>query len=209
MLLGMIGGSLGIPGLGPYCATQSAVEGLVESMLSEVDDFGIKATLVINSYLEIDGHGKSSAPDTGTGKNLHGRGKKQIEEVLKRQTEKRYGCDIQTPSETYASSTSPASHFERTLQWIGDRQPTSASRCAELIWQLGHCNYPPLRLMLGSYAVESARERMRSVIEEVDDWKHLSFTLPDDLDASEDGKGRHHDLFEERVDEHERLEQSF
>ena len=61
------------------------------------------------------------------------------------------------------------------LQWIGDNQPTSAIKSAELIWQLGHCSFPPLRLLLGSYAVESIRDRMRSIIEEIEDWKHLSF----------------------------------
>ena len=39
-------GALGVPGLGPYCATKYAVEGLVEAMLYEVDSFNVKATLV-------------------------------------------------------------------------------------------------------------------------------------------------------------------
>ena len=46
---------------------------------------------------------------------------------------------------------------------------------------LGHCEFPPLRLLLGSYAVESIRDRLRSIIEEIEDWKHLSF--PADSDA--------------------------
>jgi hypothetical protein len=61
------------------------------------------------------------------------------------------------------------------VQWLGDRQPTSAVKCAELVWQLAHCSYPPLRLLLGSYAIESIRDRMRSVTEELEDWKHLNF----------------------------------
>ncbi|KAI4199813.1 MAG: hypothetical protein LQ350_004343 [Teloschistes chrysophthalmus] len=44
-------GALGIPGLGPYCATKHAVEGLIESMLYEVHAFNIKATLVEPGYL--------------------------------------------------------------------------------------------------------------------------------------------------------------
>jgi hypothetical protein len=89
----------------------------------------------------------------------------------------------------------------------------SSVKSAELIWQLGHCRYPPLRLLLGSYAVESIRDRLRCVIEEVcttfrtgmeggrgegkrecgwademqiEDWKHLSFPVTDD---GEDEKG--------------------
>jgi NAD(P)-dependent dehydrogenase (short-subunit alcohol dehydrogenase family) len=37
-------GALGVPGLGPYCATKYAVEGLIEAMLYEIDSFNIKAT---------------------------------------------------------------------------------------------------------------------------------------------------------------------
>ena len=47
-------GALGVPGLGPYCATKYAVEGLVESMLYEIDAFGVKATLVAPGHLRID-----------------------------------------------------------------------------------------------------------------------------------------------------------
>lgn len=66
------------------------------------------------------------------------------------------------------------------MQWLSDRQPTSAVKSAELIWQLGHCRYPPLRLLLGTYAVESVRDRLRSVIEEIEDWKHLHFPVTDE-----------------------------
>ncbi|EMR68081.1 putative retinol dehydrogenase 8 protein [Eutypa lata UCREL1] len=39
-------GALGVPGLGPYCATKYAVEGLIEAMLYEIDAFNVRATLV-------------------------------------------------------------------------------------------------------------------------------------------------------------------
>src|SRR3954451_8639098 len=47
-------GALGVPGLGPYCATKYAVEGLIESMLYEVDIFNIKATLVEPGHVRLD-----------------------------------------------------------------------------------------------------------------------------------------------------------
>jgi hypothetical protein len=72
------------------------------------------------------------------------------------------------------------------VQWLGDKQPTSAVKCAELVWQLGHCSYPPLRLLLGSYAIESIRDRLRSIIEELEDWKHLHFTVDPDVPISEE-----------------------
>lgn len=148
-------GALGVPGLGPYCATKYAVEGLIEAMLYEVDAFNVKATLVEPGLVRRD------EPDSGTnplptwGHFL-----------------------IKPPSEPYNHDSSPALHAKRMITWLGDRQPTSAVKCAELVWQLGHCAYPPLRLLLGSYAIESIRDRLRSVTEELEDWKHLHFPVP-------------------------------
>lgn len=141
-------GALGVPGLGPYCASKYAVEGLVESMLYEVDAFNIKATLVEPGHIRLDD------PDTHPGDAKRVR---------------RYGHFLVKggASDHYSSPTSPAGHPKRLVQWLGDRQPTSAVKSAELVWQLAHCSYPPLRLILGSYAVESIRDRLRSIIEEV------------------------------------------
>lgn len=137
-------GALGVPGLGPYCATKYAVEGLIESMLYEVDAFNIKATLVEPGHVRIEeaDRGMSKLPQYGH-------------------------FFIKTASEPYAGPTAPAGHARRIVQWLNDRQPVSAVKSAELVWQLGHCSYPPLRLLLGSYAVESIRDRLRSIIEEV------------------------------------------
>jgi NAD(P)-dependent dehydrogenase (short-subunit alcohol dehydrogenase family) len=158
-------GALGVPGLGPYCATKYAVEGLIEAMLYEVDAFNIKATLVEPGLVRRD------EPDWN-GNRLPAFG-----HFL-----------IKPPSEPYASPSSPALHAKRVVQWVGNNQPTSVVKCAELIWQLGHCSYPPLRLLLGSFAVESVRDRLRSIIEELEDWKHLNFPVApgEGLDVEED-----------------------
>ena len=164
-------GALGVPGLGPYCATKYAVEGLIESMLYEVDGFGIRATLVEPSHLRRD----DQSVQNGTGTEplpIYGHFK-----VLK-------------PSLPYSSSDAPAKHAQRLLQWIGDHQPTSVVKAAELSWQLGHCSFPPLRLLLGTYAVESVRDRLKSVTEEIEDWKYLSFPPIEGMDeeGSEDAE---------------------
>ena len=140
-------GALGVPGLGPYCATKYAVEGLIESMLYEIDVFNIKATLVEPGHVRLDDDEPPDAP----------------------LRPKRYGHFFvkPNPSEPYAALTSPSQHARRMVQWLNDRQPVSAVRSAELVWQLGHCSYPPLRLILGSYAVDSIRDRLRSITEEV------------------------------------------
>jgi NAD(P)-dependent dehydrogenase (short-subunit alcohol dehydrogenase family) len=137
-------GALGTPGLGPFCATKYAVEGLIESMLYEIDIYNIKATLVEPGHMRLD------EPDT------------------KAIGLKKYSAfKVKAASEPYSGSHAPAGHAKRMVQWLNDRQPVSTVRSAELVWQLAHCSYPPLRLLLGTYAVESIRDRLRSIIEEV------------------------------------------
>jgi NAD(P)-dependent dehydrogenase (short-subunit alcohol dehydrogenase family) len=150
-------GSLGVPGQGIYCATKYAVEGLIESMLYEVDGFNIRATLVEPGYLRRDDTHPIMAQTEGAKLPIFGHFK------------------VAKPSEPYMGKDAPAAHAKRTLQWMGDNQPTSVVKAAELVWQLGHCSYPPLRLLLGTYAVESIRDRLKSIIEEIEDWKHLHF----------------------------------
>ena len=136
----------------PYCATKYAVEGLIEAMLYEIDAFNVKATLVEPGLVRRDEPDSQNNPLPTWGHFL-----------------------IKPASEAYSHATSPALHAKRMVQWLGDRQPTSAVKCAELVWQLGHCSFPPLRLVLGSYAIESIRDRLRSVTEELEDWKHLNY----------------------------------
>ena len=156
-------GSLGVPGLGPFCATKYAVEGLIESMLYETDAFNIRATLV------EPGHVRDDEP---------------LSSFEKASPLPTFGhFFIKPASAPYASSTSPAGHAKRMVQWLGERQPTSAVKAAELVWQLGHCSYPPLRLLLGSFAVESVRDRLRCVTEEIEDWRFLSFNVDGEADG--------------------------
>lgn len=150
-------GALGVPGLGPYCATKYAVEGLIESLLYEIDAFGIKATLVAPGHLRLDEPTGFDAQDLPVEKTAG-----EIKPLP------RYGhFFVKQASDAYAGPNAPAGHAKRMVQWLRDRQPTSAVKSAELVWQLGHCKFPPLRLLLGSYAVESIRDRLRSIIEEV------------------------------------------
>ncbi|KAL8933554.1 MAG: hypothetical protein Q9216_006312 [Gyalolechia sp. 2 TL-2023] len=106
------------------------------------------------------------------------------------------------PSSPYADPTSPALHARRMVQWLGDgnRQPTSAVRSAELVWTLGHCRFPPLRLLLGGFAVESVRDRLRCVIEEIEDWKHLGFGEEGAAAGDGDGEGVEGEKSEEDAD---------
>lgn len=167
LIFSSTGGALGVPGLGPYCATKYAVEGLIEAMLYEIDSFNVKATLVEPGLVRRDEPDAQANPLPTWGHFL-----------------------IKPASEAYGHATSPALHAKRMVQWLGDRQPTSAVKCAELVWQLAHCSYPPLRLVLGSYAIESIRDRLRSVTEELEDWKHLNYpAAPETEGGSGSGAG--------------------
>ena len=178
-------GALGVPGLAPYCATKYAVEGLIESMLYEVDCYNIKATLVEPGYVRID-------DDDVAGIGRSARASSQaipLPTPSKLQVFSHFRI-AQHASPAYSSATSPSGHAKRTFIWFNKRQPTSAVRSAELVWQLGHCSYPPLRLLFGKYAVESIRDRLRCVIEEIEDWKILNFPQQEEgRNASGPGDG--------------------
>ncbi len=188
-------GALGVPGLGPYCATKYAVEGLIESMLYEVDEFGIKATLVVGGHMRRDElrdeveEERTDGISRVQGNSGHMKSESGSSGIPDTHLKPFQHFHITPASPPYASATSPAGHFKRMVQWIGDNQPTSAIKSAELIWQLGHCSFPPLRLLLGSYAVESIRDRLRSIIEEIENWKHLDFAAVE-VDTEMPGEGR-------------------
>ena len=166
-------GALGVPGLGPYCASKYAVEGLIESMLYEVDYFNIKPTLIEPGYVRRDGIPNLLPPSAETAM--------AIEQNLSSPLPPYGHFFVKPTSEPYGTLTAPAGHAKRVLQWLGDKQPVSVIKSAELVWQLGHCSFPPLRLLLGSYAVESIRDRLKCITEEIEDWKHLNFPPADSL----------------------------
>ena len=187
-------GALGVPGLGPYCASKYAVEGLMESMLYEVDSFNIKTTLVEPGHMRRDDVGDLVSDPAAFPPAATATAENPAQANLATPLPLYGHFLVKPPSEPYNTHTSPAAHAKRMLMWLGDKQPASAVKAANLIWQLGHCSYPPLRLILGTYAVESIRDRLKCIIEEIEDWKYLSFptegqpgpTPPDQPAASGD-----------------------
>lgn len=128
-----------------YCATKWAVEGLTESLQYELEDFGVQMTLV------EPGPSRRDEPD----ENINGPSPMWGHFLMK------------PPTDAYRATTSPAQHATRMVDWLRFRQPTSAVRIARTVWELAHCALPPLRLLLGSHAVDSIRDRLRCTIEEV------------------------------------------
>ena len=177
-------GALGVPGLAGYCATKYAVEGLIESMLYEVHCFDIKVTLVEPGHVRDDEPEGSIRIPVNQPQEQHPSNPGSTAPRIKR-----YGhfAVKPNPSPPYNNPTSPSGHARRVFQWLDSHQPTSAVRSAELVWQLAHCSYPPLRLLLGNYAVESIRDRLKCVTEEIEDWKFLSFRV----EGQKDNGGGH------------------
>ncbi|KAK6349816.1 hypothetical protein TWF696_006088 [Orbilia brochopaga] len=146
-----ISGFLGLPGLGGYCGSKWAAEGFIESLMYELEPYNVKVSLVIAGLAR---HDRQSTASQGRKAN--------------------WAHFLMTrPSQPYASVTSPANHARRMVQWIRDKQITSDVKVGEMVWELAHCQNPPLRLLLGQHAVESMRDKLRFTLEEIEDWKHL------------------------------------
>ncbi|KAJ8101420.1 hypothetical protein POJ06DRAFT_251459 [Lipomyces tetrasporus] len=141
-----IAGILGIPGLGPFSGTKWATEGFVESLAYEIEEFGGKATLIYPGTIKQDETQDKISPPW------------------------RHFL-IKPLSNEYRDT--PAEHARRMILWLGAHRTTSVEKIGEIIWELAHSNNPPLRLLLGSEAVETMREKLRQTIEEVEDWKFL------------------------------------
>ncbi|KAL5114121.1 1,2-dihydroxy-3-keto-5-methylthiopentene dioxygenase [Pleosporales sp. CAS-2024a] len=173
-------GALGVPGLGPYCATKYAVEGLIESMLYEVDVFNIKATLVEPGHVRLDEPDDKMVPCSYTSAPNLGPPKPR-----------RYGHFFvkPNPSEPYAGLTSPAQHARRMIQWLNDRQPVSAVKSAELLCCREHKGSDEKHHRGGNFDLIHILGEMTANRMQIEDWKHLSFpvsTAPgDDADRVE------------------------
>lgn len=190
LIFSSVSGALGVPGLGPYCASKYATEGLIEAMLYEVDAFNIKATLIEPGLLRRDD------PEQPAGTYIIGRPLGLYGHFL-----------IKKPSLPYSDASSPSGHYKRMALWLGDRQPTSVVKSAELCWQLGHCRYPPLRFLLGAFAVESVRDRLRCVIEEGEEWRGLNWPAEEWMEGLEESEKGGEDEKEGGEGENEREEE--
>lgn len=145
-----------LPGLGPHCATKYTAEGLI--VLRR--EYALRG-----GRLWHEGHiscqrSHTKRRDAGRSRKSAFRGKAEAQPETG--SELFQHLSIKPHSAAYASTTSPAGHFNRMIQWIGHNHPTSAIRCSELALQQDHCSFPPLRLLLGSYLAESVKDRLTS-----------------------------------------------
>ncbi|KAK7206066.1 hypothetical protein BZA70DRAFT_123145 [Myxozyma melibiosi] len=145
VIISGIAGMLGVPGMGPFCGTKWAVEGMIETFAYEIEGFGGKATLVYPGTVEEDA-------------------------TTKRAPAWRHFV-IKPMGEEYQGT--PAEHARRLILWVSAHRATGVAKIGEIIWELAQCKQPPMRLLLGSETVETMRNRLRQNVEEVEDWKFL------------------------------------
>lgn len=43
---------------------------------------------------------------------------------------------LKPPEDAYRATSSPAQHATRMIDWLKYREPTSAVRCAEIVWEV-------------------------------------------------------------------------
>lgn len=48
---------------------------------------------------------------------------------------------LKPPEDAYRATTSPAQHATRMIDWLKYREPTSAVRCAEIVWEVCGCGF--------------------------------------------------------------------
>ena len=131
---------MGVPGLGPYCATKWAIEGLTESLSQELEGFGCKSTIV-----EIGNAQRFPASTSRPNIRSHdpASSKKWGHLVLKTPTINDY---IGTPVE----------HSKRMIIWLSEREPTSPQKVGAMIWEV--CVSSWIVLMVACTLWESACE---------------------------------------------------
>jgi NAD(P)-dependent dehydrogenase (short-subunit alcohol dehydrogenase family) len=128
-------------GFGIYCSTKFAVEGLSESLRSELAPIGVKVTVVEPGYFRtdfLDGASLSVSPRI-----------------------------IEDYAETAGKIREAAKH-------INHNQPGDPVRLAQAMIKLVESPTPPMRLPLGTDAVNVIRAKHAFVEEETAAWETLS-----------------------------------
>lgn len=153
-------GVLGTPGFGPYSATRWAAEGLLESLSFEVEHLGCKVTIIETGYAKSGNEEDDNARVART-TGIHNLKSTPISShFLLRELGPQYR---NTPAEYGIQF---VNHLDKILA-------TSTVKVASIIWEIGHCQNPPLRLLMGSAGVLGMKDKLRGMAEEIEDWKFL------------------------------------
>ncbi len=150
--LSSVGGFTGTPGWGVYAATKFAVEGLSEALAAEVGPLGVKVTIVEPGFFRTAILNKHRLD----GSSLHTAG---------------------TTIDDYAATTG------RVREVMAERnhaQPGDPIKAARAIVDLTELPEPPLRIQLGSDAVERIGAKLDFMQAELAKWRTVSTSTDHD-----------------------------
>lgn len=150
--LSSVGGFTGTPGWGVYAATKFAVEGLSEALAAEVGPLGVKVTIVEPGFFRTAILKKRSLD----GSSLH---------------------TADTTIDDYAATTG------RVRELMAERnhaQPGDPVKAARAIVDLTELPEPPLRIQLGSDAVERIGAKLDFMQAELAKWRTVSTSTDHD-----------------------------
>lgn len=141
-------GVRGGAGFSLFSASKFALEGFTESLVQEIQPFGLHATLVCPGYFRTDFLSESSIRF----------GERQVDA---------YEALAQYQREFVA---------DRNGQQLGD-----PVKLARILVHLSRDENPPLRLPVGSDAVEALAQKIRRLQDELEEWRELSVTTDYDV----------------------------
>ena len=124
---------MGVPGLGPYCATKWAIEGLTESLSQELEGFGCKATIV-----EIGNVQQYYTPENTVNYRSYDPS-----------SPKKWGhLTIKSPTiDDYIRT--PVVQSKGMFVWLSNRQHTDPQKVGDMIWQV-HTQYFHFLIVVGT-----------------------------------------------------------
>jgi NAD(P)-dependent dehydrogenase (short-subunit alcohol dehydrogenase family) len=134
-----LNGIEGMTGGGYYCATKFAVEGLSESLASEVAHLGIRVTIVEPGPHRTEFASADSAR-------------------------------VAEPIDDYAESVGAT---REAFAGLDGTQPGDPHRAALAILEAVDADDPPLRLALGTMAIEHIRSKLESQLRELERWSDV------------------------------------
>ena len=190
IVLSGITGHLGTPGLGMYCASQWALEGLCDSIAYEVAPFNIRMTIV-QASIEIGllTNKITSVPPMHEYSPEAGNHAPLFRGILNGLLNRLPGIRAEYPQSPGDDRQSPSSEAERQhgpfllkrKEVISIYPPLSEAHQEKLIFETVYCltaigghSAPPSRHIVGVEGVASVKEKLKTVSEELEEFARTS-----------------------------------
>ncbi|KAL8837929.1 MAG: hypothetical protein Q9176_005405 [Flavoplaca citrina] len=179
ILLSGITGHLGTPGLGAYCASQWAIEGLCDSLSYEVAPFNIKMTIVqpnleinvLTNQITTAPQLPQYAPVTNPAplfRDIIGGLLDRVDATTAHESSNEHSDQCRFSSDKIVSVYTELSEGTK-LQLLAETVNALAA--------IGGHDNPPARHIVGHEAVASVKEKLKTVSEELEDFLEVSYSV--------------------------------